>query len=198
MTKKNINERKGDNVKTNKKLPKHRSKLLKCQVCDMEFEKFCDLEWHMKAQHEECPTFECNTCMKTFVTEWRLKKHVKIHTNKTTKHCNYFIGNMSCPFDELGCKFLHTLTIESADNLDNEKTCDTMENTMEDDVDVVIEDLTNLIDTIEENKETTSFITSTPKRQTKRCEDCLDEWECVNCLISSTLKRHGDTKKLFF
>ena len=200
MTKKNINERKCFNVKTDKKLPKHRSKLLKCQVCDMEFEKFCDLEWHVKAQHEECQTFECNTCMKTFVTEWRLKKHVKIHTNKITKQCNYFIGNMSCPFDELCCKFLHSLSIDSvlksADNLD-ENTCGTMENVMKDDVDVEIEDLTNLTDTNEESKETTSFITSTPKRQTKRCEDCLDEWECVNCLISSTLKRHGDTKKFF-
>ena len=69
---------------------------------------------------------------------------------------------------------------------------------MKDDVEIEIEDLTNLTDTIEESKETTSFITSTPKRQTKRCEDCLDEWECVNCLIRNTLKRHEDTKKSFF
>ena len=108
---------------------------------------------------------------------------------------------MSCPFDKLGCKFLHSLSIDSVlksdDNLDDENTCGTMENAMKDDVDVEIEDLTNLTDTNEESKETTSFITSTPKRQTKRREDCLDECQCVNCLISSTLKRHGDTKKFF-
>ena len=119
-----------DNMKTDKKLTKH--KLLKCQVCEMEFEKFCDLEWHLKAKHEECTKFECDQCQKTFVTEWRLKKHSKIHSNKITKQSHFFTNNVRCPFDELGCKFLHTLSYDSnpksADYSENEKFGDTMEN----------------------------------------------------------------------
>ena len=69
------------------------AKLPKCTVCEIKFARFCDLEWHLKAKHEECTQFKCDKCKKTFVTTWRLKKHSKIHSKKITKQwnktCNY-------------------------------------------------------------------------------------------------------------
>ena len=187
-----------DNMKTDKKLTKH--KLLKCQVCEMEFEKFCDLEWHLKAKHEECTKFECDQCQKTFVTEWRLKKHTMIHSDKITKHCHYFINSIRCPFDELGCKFLHIISYNSvskiADDSKNTKFSDTMENSMINGNDVDIKNMTNSID-ISENGKRTTFLTSTPNKMLQSCEECLDEWESIDCLLINTLTKHGDMKKIF-
>ena len=186
-----------DNKKADKKLG---TKLIKCKVCEMKFAKFCDLEWHLKAKHEECTQFECDQCKKTFVTEWRMKKHSKIHSNKITKQCHFFRNNIRCPFDELGCKFLHTLSYDSnpksADDSENEKFGDTMENGIENDIVVDIEDMMYPIDFCETSKEIT-FTASTPKKKIRRCENCLDEWECIECLVINTLTKHGDIKKIF-
>ena len=61
----------------------------------------------MKSNHEDCEEFECKVCKKTFVTKWRLKKHKVIHTGRVKKCCYFFNKNVICPFDELGCKFIH-------------------------------------------------------------------------------------------
>ena len=184
-------------MKTDKKPTEH--KLLKCRVCEMEFERFCDLEWHLKAKHKECTQFECDQCQKTFVTEWRLRKHTKIHSNKITKQCHYFMNNVRCPFDDLGCKFLHVISYNSGlKKVDDSKSKEfnTMEDSAENDIDVNNTEMTNSIDTSENGRENT-FFTSTPKSKKQSCEDCLDEWECINCLVINTLKKHGDRKKMF-
>ena len=31
-----------------------------------------------------------------------------MHSDKKVRHCHYFRNNIFCPFEELGCKFLHT------------------------------------------------------------------------------------------
>ena len=43
---------------------------------------------------------------KTFLTEWRLKKHERIHLDKVKTDCIYFKNKVNCPFENLGCKFL--------------------------------------------------------------------------------------------
>ena len=76
-----------DNNKADKKLG---TKLIKCKVCEIKFAKFCDLEWHLKAKHEECTQFECVQCKKTFVTEWRLKKTLKDPFKQNYKTVPFF------------------------------------------------------------------------------------------------------------
>ena len=71
-----------------------------------------------------------------------------------------------------------------------------MENGIENDIDVDIEDMINPIDIGETSKEIT-FTTSTPKKKIRRCDNCLDEWECIECLVINTLTKHGDIKKIF-
>ena len=82
--------------------------LLKCEMCVDSFTKFCDLEFHIKKKHETYKEQECDHCGKSFVTTWRLRKHMRIHS-QFTKNCRYFQAGMACPFEELGCKFLHSL-----------------------------------------------------------------------------------------
>ena len=41
------------------------------------------------------------------MTEWRLKKHAKIHSITKIKICKYFKKSVFCPFDKFGCKFRH-------------------------------------------------------------------------------------------
>ena len=162
------------------------SSLLQCNLCEMKFTRFCDLECHMKASHKKCKEFECDTCKKTFVTNWRLRKHERIHSGKITKLCHYFTNNVVCPFDDLGCKFLHT------------KSVDTIDDALKKNVVVESEDMINSFDITEETKVINAFLTSTPKSVVKKCGDCLEEWECVECLVKNTMnEQRSKNMKLF-
>ena len=50
----------------------------------------------------------CNFCGKTFHLKWRLEKHKEIHDKeKSLKYCHFFNNHKVCPYEEIGCKFLH-------------------------------------------------------------------------------------------
>ena len=70
-------------------------------------------EWNCKEK--------CGKCAKTFVTNWRLKKHVKMHSNPILKQCYYFKNDINCPFDDLGCKFGHSFDTQAVDTIDKDK-----------------------------------------------------------------------------
>ena len=78
----------------------------KCYLCEIIFEKNCDLELHLAESHEEEKTFKCNDCEKWFYLEWRCKQHMKIHTSEV-KYCYFFNNDKNCPYEEIGCMFLH-------------------------------------------------------------------------------------------
>ena len=65
---------------------------VKCKLCTKDFSKDNYLEVHMKTEHKEVENFKCEICDKTFVLEWRLKKHRNIHTEKAAnlKFCHYY------------------------------------------------------------------------------------------------------------
>ena len=80
-----------------------------CNLCDEKFGKNCELEKHMNTEHKAPKEFSCNICSKTFHLKWRLVKHQDIHgENQSLKYCHYFNNEKVCPFEEIGCKFLHT------------------------------------------------------------------------------------------
>ena len=84
--------------------------ILKCEMCDKKFPQLCNLEYHMKREHETQEELECDKCRKKFVTEWRLTRHRLMHFDNNIKKCYYFNNSKLCPFEELGCKFLHILS----------------------------------------------------------------------------------------
>ena len=145
-------------------------------MCEKRFGKFSDLERHIKDKHENYEGQNCDMCGKTFVTAWRLKKHKQIHVEKFTKSCKYFKGNIECPFEELGCKFLHDVDIEDI----SDKNCENEEN--------------KSIDYSSESER--SFQTSTPKSD--RCEECMDRSECTDCIVRHVLGNHDKRRKLNF
>ena len=65
-------------------------------------------------ENTELEKFECAECDITFVLEWRLKKHARIHTSNKLdlRYCHYFNNDKTCPHAKLGCMFMH----ESAPN----------------------------------------------------------------------------------
>ena len=79
---------------------------IKCKKCSKQFEKNSDFEKHMTEEHEQEKKFACQRCGKKFLLEWRMEKHMNMHKGDT-KHCHYFNNHKSCPFDDIGCKFLH-------------------------------------------------------------------------------------------
>ena len=83
---------------------------VKCKFCDDRFDKNSDLEVHIKAHHNTVETFKCDQCGKSFVLEWRLRKHQGIHKEGKIKKCHYFNNQKNCPFEELGCMFEHSFS----------------------------------------------------------------------------------------
>ena len=84
-----------------------------CAICSKTFLKNADLEKHMTEEHDTPKNFECTVCGKKFLLEWRLKKHAQMHT-VIPRTCRYFSTKMPCPFDEIGCKFSHTILQQPA------------------------------------------------------------------------------------
>ena len=58
---------------------------LNCYSCDENVKKICDLERHIKTKHEDSQSYTCGKCAKEYVTNWRLKKHMKMHSNPRLK-----------------------------------------------------------------------------------------------------------------
>ena len=148
-------------------------KLLRCELCENKFTRHCDLEIHLKTKHEERQEFTCTKSEKTLVTKWRLKKHLKIQSEANTKPCIYFMGRVECPFEELGCKFLHSFAEDTSDKVENKSKPDYVDKEGED-------------KKFDKTSENTPLCTSTPKRTMKQCEECVDGLECINCLIRNT------------
>ena len=158
--------------------------LKECKLCSKRFKKCNELESHIKNCHENYREFKCDQCEKTFVLEWRLKKHINLHTDDNVQRCHYFNNKKNCPFEELGCKFLHAPSdfcrlglscqrrLCPQRHLDKEKKSviiDTkIDNTEEDLIDDIAEELS-------------SFVTSTPKKPKNRCDKCPDQTQCIDC-----------------
>ena len=77
-----------------------------CTLCETTFVYNADLEKHMNNEHNAPKDFECTVCGKRFLLEWRLKKHKQMHS-VIPRTCRFFMNNMPCPFEEIGCKFSH-------------------------------------------------------------------------------------------
>ena len=59
-------------------------------------------------EHKQSKTFECSDCGTTFVSQWRLRKHKRSHTDGLeTRKCKFFNNGKVSPYEALGCKFLH-------------------------------------------------------------------------------------------
>ena len=80
------------------------SKDKNCEHCGEKFAQNFELELHLKS-HSEAEMYSCDQCDKTFVLKWRQKHHMKGHESKI--FCHYFNNQKMCPFEELGCMFLH-------------------------------------------------------------------------------------------
>ena len=91
----------------------------KCKICQQIFESREILKSHIKDCHPaqiKCFVCEkafnseqhkCDSCGKTFVLKWRLRKHMEGHSNENNKFCHFFNNGNVCPYEKIGCKFLH-------------------------------------------------------------------------------------------
>lgn len=139
-----------------------------CPFCNTEFSRYCDLESHIETTHMNEKRFECSQCKKSFVTNWRLKKHTSMHKLKSVTPCKYYVAGVPCPFEKYGCKFLH-----EQNNSHNEDCNNSNESSMNISCDA------------------NNFITSTPskKRKILKClGNCSDCDKCANCIVKEMLQ----------
>ena len=101
-------EAENDKIKANS--PKKSEKDIYCTKCDRCFQSNSHLEKHLKDEHR-VKTIQCGKCDMSFHTKWRLLKHQRSHDdNMKQRRCYYFNAGKHCPFELLGCKFLHEIS----------------------------------------------------------------------------------------
>ena len=175
-------------IKGNLDREKNVSKSLNCNLCENTFCRFVDLETHIKTCHENHEEFTCEQCDKGFILKWRLKKHMRVHTDISIKHCHYFNNGKACPFYEIGCKFLHVLA----------DTCKTGEECKrrlcpyrhdKSNPETVIDDEMYSEASVHLNSTAAndSFATSTPLKE--NCGECSDKANCTYCFVLQYSRR---------
>ena len=83
-----------------------------CRLCEKRFSTNYQLEIHLQ-EHGSSKKYKCEQCDKAFHFKWRLGKHMKIHSeHKSIRACHFFNNGKLCPFEEVGCKFLHIKSID--------------------------------------------------------------------------------------
>ena len=84
-------------------------KKFKCETCQFESVKLSDIDKHVLETHGPEREYKCNKCESTFISNFRLNKHLKIHKyNIKVKNCHYFNNSKACPYQTYGCKFKHS------------------------------------------------------------------------------------------
>ena len=158
---------------------------LKCNICDENFERYSDLENHIKTCHGEHKLFQCNQCEKNFVLKWRLGKHMKLHNENNIKNCHYFNNMKECPFEILGCKFLHTVAEICQFGQRCQRRLCPLRHTL--DKRVAVNDTEDVEEVYIDENDTTSadnsFATSTPQKTRFDCEDCKNKSQCIDCYV---------------
>ena len=180
------------------------TKRTKCKMCDTNFHIFSDLENHIKNCHNIHKGYKCDKCEKDFVLMWRLKKHMNIHRDKFYLQCHYFNNGKECPFEELGCKFLHTVSRSCKFGLEcskimcpfrhpkvtvgNEDATDIQENeNVEKDIieneKIEINKMDNIVMENDFMADNDFFLTSTPEKRQFECRQCQNKTQCVDCYV---------------
>ena len=91
---------------------KHGNKNIVCKKCEEHFDSNWKYECHMSVKHDAEKPFTCEECNKTFHSKWRLTKHMNLHDKTIIKrHCHYYNNKKVCPYESMGCKFLHVESV---------------------------------------------------------------------------------------
>ena len=205
MTKKEIKDK--EEKKEIRLESKNYPKEIKCKLCETTFRRFSDLEIHIRLSHENHHVFKCDQCDKCFVLNWRLKKHMKLHTEEFVKHCYYFNNNINCPFEEIGCKFLHAEAKSCGFGSKCNKRLCPLRHHEEDNVQSDVnsskvekhEGVKESDMSSEEFQSDDSFLTSTPNKIKYECEECINKTQCTDCFVNQHEATgqisHGGPKK---
>ena len=167
---------------------------IKCNFCNETFDKTNDLEKHIKTLHANHEKFLCEQCDKDFVLKWRLEKHVQIHTQKFVQYCHYYNNDKFCPFEELGCKFLHTIAQKC--RLGHKckiRLCPRRHSESDTETDRDTKHVGDNDETEDKMDECISFVTSTPQKNEFECGECENMTQnCTDCFV----RQHEETGQL--
>ena len=121
---------------------------------------------------------------------------MKIQTQEFVKFCHYYNNDKFCPFEELGCNFLHKV----AQNCGLGKKCKIWlcpRQHLEKEMDNVIdtdekqfkhgEEQFSVNDEHVNEKECDSFVTSTPRKENYQCQECVNQTKCTDCLVGRVI-----------
>ena len=163
-----------------------------CSECDQTFELSIALEMHLEV-HQKPKSYKCDTCDKAFHLKWQFQKHIEGH-NKSMKFCHFFNNKLPCPFDKIGCMFLHSISpvCKYKDDCSNslcqyrhEKRSASNSRTSEDqDIFKHVMSSTPIRDEIMKHKCKMCAFEILPGHQVFKCEECENN-VCENCAKES-------------
>ena len=151
-----------------------------CDLCENTFVKNCDLELHMKEVHEIDKNYKCDECDKDFFLEWRRNKHMKIHTDDA-KYCHFYNNRKQCPYDELGCMFLHIRAEQCTFQHCSNKLCQFRHDNQIETIDACEEMVVNDRSDVEEE----------PIKE-NQCHLCMNQMDSKDNLMSHMERNHEE------
>ena len=84
------------------------TKKIACCKCDFVGKTLSEIDEHIFTDHGPDRNYKCDQCESMFLSELRLKKHLKAHdSNKNLNFCHYFNNAKDCPYAQYGCMFKH-------------------------------------------------------------------------------------------
>ena len=110
-----------------------------------------------------------------------------LHRQNNIKPCHCFNNEKTCPFNELGCKFQHSVAEKCKFGKKcNRRLCPNKHEktgNIESDIENGTDDTDN--SEVFETKETDldTMMTSTPKKRKVQCEECIDGQQCIDCYV---------------
>jgi hypothetical protein len=131
----------------------------------------------MKEVHAIQNRFKCSECNKGFVLDWRRKKHMRIHIDDV-EFCNFYNNKKKCPFEDIGCMFLH----ETADACTFHPCLNKLCQYKHDKVIITVEEDTRTGDLLENEQITSENNTDDDE------EDSLNGNKCHLCMKQLNIK----------
>ena len=87
---------------------------MKCKDCDKVFTKNCELEVHVKKEHQAVHKLNVICVIKNVVLKWRLIKHHKSQLDEERKKCHYFSEKFESKEDDENCYMCEDLNSSKA------------------------------------------------------------------------------------
>ena len=108
---------------------------------------------------------------------------MNLHTADSVLHCHYFNNDKKCPFEVLGCKFLHSKAKVCKEGHNCQRRLCPLRHLEEEEHAKSNYATESNVEDKDISEDTCNFVTSTQVKRKFNCEECKNQTQCVDCFV---------------